>query len=841
MATLTGNTVASTYKQLLKVTSEGIGADASAKYIEDGLGTDSALSISTTRVGIGTADPTSDLDIGDSGGGDLTLSRTGDANIVDGNNLGAIYFKGHDDSGSNVQPATGAKIVGQSVGTWDQDDVDDAPTELQFWTCSASGAISIAQRMVIDPDGNVGIGVVPETSHASYTTLQIGGLTSILSTSAQSAGGSTWLANNAYIDSSGAASYIVTDEASAYRQVGGGHNFYTVVSGSADADMSWTTNMVLDANSRISLSNNDGSGTSTVFGSLAGRDLAAAGNENTFIGDSAGLQNTIGINNIAIGHNAMDDSYDNATTDAENDNNVFIGHNSGGGTWAAASSNAIYANHDNIGIGTNTLDGAMTGAVDNVAIGSNALTGNTTGTDNTAVGHNSMATNVGGGSNVSLGSASLYYNASGDENVGIGYGSLYYNSTASENTAVGYQSGFYNQTGTGNALFGFKAGRGTTVAQNSNNSAFGHSALTAITTGSGNVALGSGALDGTDDGGYNVAIGYGVLSANCGDGSVAIGSLAGSVYTGDQLIAIGQNAAKILTGTGNTAVGYGTMEDLVEGTNNTAFGYNAFGGALDATADASTDNVFIGHNAGSGDWVTTASTGNVAIGSGTMNGALNDADDNTIIGYGANPSAVGAQNQSVIGKGATGVADNSVTLGNADVTAVYMSSDSQALVHSAGIQFAGTQVANAGANVLDDYEEGYHTFVVDTDDDDAWDVRSGYQKGAYTKVGRVVHFQGGFEITATGGKSDDGAIQISLPFACAALDDVSEVATGSCHLYNTSGLSNAYNTVVMTTASTSLLSVAYTSGAGADTAFATGGFTHTSAWEFRFQITYIAA
>ena len=63
MATLTGNSVASTYKQLLKVTSEGIGADASAKYIEDGLGTDSALSISTTRVGIGTASPVKTLDI----------------------------------------------------------------------------------------------------------------------------------------------------------------------------------------------------------------------------------------------------------------------------------------------------------------------------------------------------------------------------------------------------------------------------------------------------------------------------------------------------------------------------------------------------------------------------------------------------------------------------------------------------------------------------------------------------------------------------------------------------------------------------------------------------------
>jgi hypothetical protein len=57
MATLTGNSIASTYTQLLKLTSATLGADASAKYIEDGAGTDSALSISTTRVGIGTAVP----------------------------------------------------------------------------------------------------------------------------------------------------------------------------------------------------------------------------------------------------------------------------------------------------------------------------------------------------------------------------------------------------------------------------------------------------------------------------------------------------------------------------------------------------------------------------------------------------------------------------------------------------------------------------------------------------------------------------------------------------------------------------------------------------------------
>lgn len=44
MASLTGTKVSDTYQQLLKLTSQGVDADASAKYIEDGLGIDTALS-----------------------------------------------------------------------------------------------------------------------------------------------------------------------------------------------------------------------------------------------------------------------------------------------------------------------------------------------------------------------------------------------------------------------------------------------------------------------------------------------------------------------------------------------------------------------------------------------------------------------------------------------------------------------------------------------------------------------------------------------------------------------------------------------------------------------------
>ena len=53
MADLTGTTPANTYKGLLQVNDYTDGVDATAKYIQDGEGTDSALAISTGDVGIG--------------------------------------------------------------------------------------------------------------------------------------------------------------------------------------------------------------------------------------------------------------------------------------------------------------------------------------------------------------------------------------------------------------------------------------------------------------------------------------------------------------------------------------------------------------------------------------------------------------------------------------------------------------------------------------------------------------------------------------------------------------------------------------------------------------------
>ena len=49
-----------------------------------------------------------------------------------------------------------------------------------------------------------------------------------------------------------------------------------------------------------------------------------------------------------------------------------------------------------------------------------------------------------------------------------------------------------------------------------------------------------------------------------------------------------------------------------------------------------------------------------------------------------------ASNQTVIGYNVTGQADNSVVLGNADVTAIYMAQDKGATVHAAGADLSGS-------------------------------------------------------------------------------------------------------------------------------------------------------
>ena len=75
---------------------------------------------------------------------------------------------------------------------------------------------------------------------------------------------------------------------------------------------------------------------------------------------------------------------------------------------------------------------------------------------------------------------------------------------------------------------------------------------------------------------------------------------------------------------------------------------------------------------------------NLAIGYQSAN-TVTSGTENTVVGWDADVTGSGAVNQTVVGSETTGVTDNSVTLGNASVTDVYMAQDSGAKVHCSAI------------------------------------------------------------------------------------------------------------------------------------------------------------
>ena len=119
------------------------------------------------NIGINTTAPTYNFEVkgGDTsndastGGGQIALVGS-DTSLADGDDIGTINFIGADTTLTSNK-AVGAKILAEAAGNWDSTSDNDAPTELQFWTTNDGASDAIAQRMVIDKDGSVGIGLAP--------------------------------------------------------------------------------------------------------------------------------------------------------------------------------------------------------------------------------------------------------------------------------------------------------------------------------------------------------------------------------------------------------------------------------------------------------------------------------------------------------------------------------------------------------------------------------------------------------------------------------------------------------------------------------------------------------
>jgi hypothetical protein len=516
------------------------------------------------------------------------------------------------------------------------------------------------------------------------------------------------------------------------------------------------TMFALDTNSRISLSNNDNNSYNTV-----------------------------------LGYTAF-----NAGSDNGSDYNTIIGHNSAG---TGSVSGATY----NVGLGYNSLTD-LDSANYNVALGSNSAGNLTTGGSNVAIGQGALFTPTTAGANVAIGQEAMADIQAGQAITGVvavgfeaikGSGST--DTGINYSVAVGYHALNALTTGGGNTAVGYQAGDDLT--DGSNNVFIGYQAADAVRTGSiKNVVIGSQAFGGTH-----------VTSST--DSCIAIGYLAlsGALNNVDGTVAIGESAlAALTTGAGNLAVGHSTLASITSGAGNTAVGYNAMGDATGgSTAATSGQNTAIGHASMGGDWADAATLRNTAVGTYTMNQILNAALDNTVVGYSAGnlitsggsnvclgayagntiltgsdntyvgksvvASANSVTNETAIGHDAVGQGTDTVTLGDGDVTDVYMADDSGATVHCAGavvtegINFPDDASANPSAdvNTLDSYEEGSWTPAVKfggNSDSLTYSAQGGY----YTKIGRQVTATFNFTMNNNGSSTGNATIE-GLPFTVA--------------------------------------------------------------------------
>jgi hypothetical protein len=572
----------------------------------------------------------------------------------------------------------------------------------------------------------------------------------------------------------------------------------------ANSSSGSSTAMVLDENSRISLSNNDGGTSNTVFGHLAGDDLATGGNYNTFIGQNAGHENKLGDQNIAIGFQAMDASYIDDTQDAATVQNVFIGNNAGGGTWVTT------ACHSNTAIGAGVMAGAMNGATNNTAVGL-------------------------------VSSAAI---TTGDFNSGLGAYSNYNVTTGEGNTSIGYSANLYNETGTYNTFLGTLAGQGATGQSHIGNTGLGYKSLFAITTGDYNSVAGYEAADALTTGQENVVMGRNAMGAATTQSSCTlIGVNAGANINNNDAngtVAVGINALTSLTeGQYNVAVGTNCLEQLTTGDKNVALGYQA----LDAE-DAGSHSIAIGYQSltaqnndngmntavgNSTGYQITSGHSNTLIGSGA-GATLQSGYQNTLIGRDADATS-GKINATAVGYGTIAQADDSVTLGNASVSAVYMASDSGATVHCAGINFPDTQVASADANTLDDYEEGTWT--------PAFVSGSGHApssitvtRAVYTKIGNVVTLEGNIGFDDSGGGGDPFILE-NVPFNFATNSFPTGVAN-----FRFTAFSESTMIYALGNTGTNQLTFYYNDGNG-DRAFVSYTNTDVASNTLTFTITYL--
>ena len=289
----------------------------------------------------------------------------------------------------------------------------------------------------------------------------------------------------------------------------------------------------------------------------------------------------------------------------------------------------------------------------------------------------------------------------------------------------------------------------------------------ALVEDTGSMYVGNDPSSTTDAADYNVALGTTALSA---------------VTTGDNNTAIGHNALTVNEGGNrNTAVGKNALKSNTSGITNVALGSSAL--ERNTTANS---NTAVGH---ASSYLLNSGQNNVSLGYESSKNATS-ANQNVIIGSGANPSAdTGTSNQTVVGYGATGQANNSITLGNSDVTAVYMAQDQGATVYAAGVDITG-----ASGLILENDE----TITNSTDGTILIDGKADFNDNAITGYGADLQTESG--TTKTLAAADNGTIIVCSSSSAITITVPSSLPSG----FNCMIIQNGSGQVSLSASSTTL-------------------------------------
>ena len=492
MASLSGNTIASTFTGLLKTNDNGARAadGATPDQCSDGAGNTIPLFVSATEVyAVGSGTGTSHTAFGKDCGVDLAA---GTGNSLFGEGAGADVTTGEHNT------AVGYRALYQ--GTTETNDnvavgfnaMSGAWTTASVIDCVVIGSGAGAGALVGGASGLTAVGKAAGaavTSGAKNTALGFGAGTALTTSDNNVAigynalyQGTTESDDNVAIGYNAMSGAIGTEQVNDCVAIGSG-----ALAGALDS-----TDGADEASGTVAIGKSAGAalteGAGNTFVGYNSGTAITIGNYNTSFGNGALLGSVDGDFNTAIGYQALED-YEGADGSGKN---TAVGYQAGktistGASIVAIGSGAMSSGvttaNEIVAIGEGAA-AALTSGGQNIAIGRAAMDEHTTGSNNIAIGVNAMTatqaagtqtTSAGSGNNIFIGRNSGggdWANDATSENIGIGnyamdaalnnsirnvaigHQALSAQTSGRNNTCVGYQAGDVIQTGSRNTLIG---------------------------------------------------------------------------------------------------------------------------------------------------------------------------------------------------------------------------------------------------------------------------------------------------------------------------------------------------------------------------------------------------